>query len=322
VLGIGRRALYSLQQASEKAIKASILIYFKQLLHITVSTGEKRGPSTSYCEIPVERLKRLEKLFDPKKIGHLPALAFICLINETIKLKDSIACGILTSLRKLGRLPRMDELELEIKKSLDAFLGILNLEPKIREEVEYICSAWEQRDQKKVMSKLGYFVPCIEYRLKTLTKLRTIRIDERTLSESRSFLSKINKILEDVKKSPLLAKALGSKEKAEEVADAILKWFEFMKDSIPLINHIIAHAFTISICLWVYQSIGRYPRDAKSVIDVYVKRNEICRDVKSVGKLVDEVKTLVSQVRSLIENISPRLLELESALQTIPSNHQ
>jgi hypothetical protein len=94
-----------------------------------------------------------------------------------------------------------------------------------------------------------------------------------------------------------------------------------MKDSIPLINHIIAHAFTISICLWVYQSIGRYPRDAKSVIDVYVKRNEICRDVKSVGKLVDEVKTLVSQVRSLIENISPRLLELESALQTIPSNH-
>ena len=111
VLGIGRRALYSLQQASEKAIKASILIYFKQLLHITVSTGEKRGPSTSYCEIPVERLKRLEKLFDPKKIGHLPALAFICLINETIKLKDSIACGILTSLRKLGRLPRMDELE-------------------------------------------------------------------------------------------------------------------------------------------------------------------------------------------------------------------
>jgi len=73
--------------------------------------------------------------------------------------------------------------------------------------------------------------------------------------------------------------------------------------------------------LWVYQSIGRYPRDAKSVIDVYVKRNEICRDVKSVAKLVDEVKTLVSQVRSLIENISPRLLELESALQTIPSNH-
>jgi hypothetical protein len=322
VFGIGRRALYSLQQASEKAIKALILVYFKPMLHITVSTGEEREPSTSYCKISVERLKRLEKLFDPEKIGHLPALALICLTNETIKLKDSIARRILASLRKLGRLLRMDEDELEqdIKKGLDIFLGILNLEPKIWEEIEYICSAWEQRDQKKVMSKLRYFIPCIEYRLETLAKLRAIRIDERTLSKSHSFLIKINKILEDVKKSPSLAEALGSKEKAEKVADAILKWFEFMKDSIPSINHIIAHAFTISICLWVYQSIGRYPRDAKSVIDVYVKRNEICRDVKSIGKLVDEVKTLVSQVRSLIENISPRLLELESALRTIPSN--
>jgi hypothetical protein len=174
------------------------------------------------------------------------------------------------------------------------------------------------------MSKLGYFIPCIEYGLETLTKLRTIRIDERTLSESHSFLSKISKTLEDVKKSPLLAEALGLKEreKAEKVVDAMLKWFEFTKDSMPLINHIVAHAFTISICLWIYQSIGRYPRDTKSVIDVYVKRNETCRDVKSIGKLVDEVKTLVSQVRSLIENISPRLLELESVLQTIPSSHQ
>jgi thiaminase len=172
------------------------------------------------------------------------------------------------------------------------------------------------------MSKLGYFIPCIEYGLENLAKLRAIRIDERTLSRSHSFLSKINKILEDAKKNPSLAKALGSKEKAEKVADAILKWFEFTKDSMPSISHIIAHAFTISICLWVYESIGRYPSDAKFAIDVYVKRNEICRDVKSVGKLVDEVKALMSQVRSLIENISPRLLELESALQTIPSSHQ
>jgi len=322
VFGIGRRALYSLQQASEKAIKASILICFKPMLHLAASTGEERGSATSYCKISVERLKQLEKLFDPEKIGHLPALAFICLTNETIKSKDCIARRILTSLRKLGPLLRMDGLELGIKKGLDAFLGVLNLEPKIRKEVESICSAWKQRDQKQVMSKLGCSIPCIEYRLETLAKLRANRIDERTLSESYSFLSKISKILEGVKKSSSLAEALGSKEKAEKVADAILKWFEFMKDSIPSINHIIAHAFTISICLWVYQSIGRYPRDAKSVIDVYVKRNEICRDVKSVGKLVDEVKTLVSQVRSLIENISPRLLELESALQTIPSNHQ
>jgi hypothetical protein len=129
VLGIGRRALYSLQQASEKAIKASILIYFK----------------------PNITARQLEKLFDPEKIGHLPALAFICLINEIIKSKDSIARGILTLLRKLSRLSRMDEDELEqgVKKGFGAFLGILNREPKIQEEIEQICGAWEQRDQKK-----------------------------------------------------------------------------------------------------------------------------------------------------------------------------
>jgi hypothetical protein len=325
VFGMERRALYSLQQASEKAIKALILVYFKPMLHIAASIGEEKGPATSYCKIPVERLKRLEKLFDPEKIGHSPAPALICLINEIIKLKDSIACGILTSLRKLGQLSRMDELKLEIiKKGLNAFLGTLNLEPKIWKKVKYICRARKRRDLKEVMRKLGYSIPCIEYGLENLTKLRTIRIDERTLSESHCFLSKISKTLEDVKKSPLLAEALGLKEreKAEEVVDAMLKWFEFTKDSMPLINHIVAHAFTIGICLWVYESIGRYPRDAKFMIDVYVKRNEICRDVKSVSKLVDEVKTLVSQVLSLIENISPRLLELESALQTIPSSHQ
>ena len=50
VFGIGRRALYSLQQASEKAIKALILVYFKPMLqpHTAASAGEERGPSTSH----------------------------------------------------------------------------------------------------------------------------------------------------------------------------------------------------------------------------------------------------------------------------------
>ena len=114
-------------------------------------------------------------------------------------------------------------------------------------------SAWRQREWEKVRSKLGHPIPCIEYKLETLTRLRITRIEEHAL---REFYSPLSETLEDAKKSPLLAKALGSKKKAEEVADAILKWFEFMKDSIPLINHIIVHAFTIDICLWVYQSIG------------------------------------------------------------------
>jgi hypothetical protein len=71
-------------------------------------------------------------------------------------------------------------------------------------------SAWRQRDWEKVRSKLGHLIPCIEYKLETLTRLRITRIDEHAL---REFYTPLSETLEDAKKSPLLAKAFRLKEK-------------------------------------------------------------------------------------------------------------
>jgi hypothetical protein len=75
-------------------------------------------------------------------------------------------------------------------------------------ENTYTVSAWRQHDWEKVRSRLGHPIPCIEYKLETLTRLCITRIDEHAL---REFCTPLSETLEGAKKSPLLAKALGSK---------------------------------------------------------------------------------------------------------------
>jgi len=305
VFGIGRRILYNLQQASEKAIKASIFVVFKPIVRIITSIGitEEGTDAVDRCKIPVEQLRDLDEMFKPEKIGHLPPLAFICLINEVIGLKDFITCRISVSLERLVRkhlISRRDKLN--IKSYLSQISEMLSLEGGVREEIKDICRAWQNRNWKEVRRRLGFSIPCIENKLRILAKLHLPYTKERSPDELYRSMSKVKS---------QKAKALGLKE-AEGVIEAALEWYKNSMDSIPLINHVINHAFTLSSCLSLYESIGRYPSDAQSGISVFERRNEICKDIKNAGNVIDELKTLTNDVRILVKNIGPRLLELES----------
>ena len=302
VFGIERRALYNLQQASEKAVKALILIYFKPMLFfanylVTNKSGSSYG------------LKQLDEKFTPEKIGHSTSIPFMCLTEEIINNQDLIKNIILPK----PRFNFPEDSKQKLEENLDILFKKLSLEQKRLERLKRICKEWEKRNWRGVMSELGYMIPCIEHSLEALSKQLTIRSenDESGSEEDYQFLNELIKQQIDN-----IARESGSKEKGELVLSSFLDWFNVIKESVPSISYVINYAFTVSECLWIYESIGRYPRDARFEIDVYMKRNEVCQDAKNIVKLISKVKEQVSTVDSLVGKFNPILSKLESVLQT------
>lgn len=313
VFGIERRALYNLQQASEKAVKALILIYFKPMFFfendlITNESGSSYGLKSEEKNF-VKPLKQLDKKFTPEKIGHSTSIPFMCLTEEIINNQDRIKNIILRKLRFHFHENRIHELE----KNLDISLKKLSLEPKRQKRLERICKEWKKGNWMGVKSELGYMIPCIEHSLEALSKQLTIR-SENDESISEEVYQSLNELIKQ--QIDNIARESGSKEKGELVLSSFLDWFNAIKESVPSISYVISYAFTVSECLWIYESIGRYPRDARFEIDVYMKRNEVCQDAKNIDELISKVKELVNTVNSLVGKFNQSLSKLESVLQT------
>jgi HEPN domain-containing protein len=335
VFYIGRRILYFLQQASEKAIKAYFFTYFKLWVESTISITGQVDRNREHMIFDIQRkLIRLSQDLEPKAIGHKPHSTFLKVVNSiyeifykkkeyTIKymqlfvdnLSQLLAQGIMSYLKehfkKRNKTPLntsdYEKKEARIRDSLKNFLSKIIIEPieksKLSESesknIESIC-------KKKKDNRL--LPPCIDEN--ALEHLKPIK--EKYLGLEPTIEKHIEKeqLYEHVKKSNLdsfIAEIIDAIGIISE--NDIRKHIEsYDKGKLKKLIDITSY-FSFSIylseflpkvypCLALYETIGRYP---DYEIDNIKKKEVICHDIEKIKPIKEEVEFLVNIVKGSVE---------------------
>jgi len=299
---LGRRALYMLQQALEKAAKAYLIVLRVSLdgLSNIASLHPEVKSRVGSAERVLDELKR--KL-DPYRISHAPHKTLIKIMKELINPRSREAIALhfeaiadAISSPKLPAQNAHDESMLEVAKELisayfrsvaiafrEARLGDLKLKD-IREEP-----------------------PCIDPDLlSTLKGLKSVKLKEIAGEELEKALRKDSEDLKAIVASlaKVVAKIRGMGEDlVEHWTSSLLGNAEDLCRGALMILYLGPFIVYVSACLNWYEQGGRYPslRKKSKVFAVSEKREEICRDLENVGPLVDEMRYIVKEVERFIE---------------------
>jgi HEPN domain-containing protein len=335
VFYIGRRILYLLQQASEKAIKAYFFTYFKLWIESAISiTGQvDRNKEPMIFNIQ-RKLIRLSQDLEPKKIGHRPHSTFLKVVNNiyeifykkkeyTIKymqlfvnnLSQLLAQGIMSYLKehfkKRNETPLntsdYEKKEARIKDSLKNFLSKIIIEPIEKSKLsESESKNIESMCKKKKDNRL--LPPCIDEN--ALEHLKPIK--EKYLGLEPTIEKHIEKeqLYEHVKKSNLdsfiaeIIDAIGIMSEND-----IRKHIEsYDKGNLKkLIDITSYYSFSIYLseflskvypCLALYETIGRYP---DYEIDIIKNKEVICDDIEKIKLIKEEVEFLLNIVKGSVK---------------------
>lgn len=291
----GRRVLYLLQQASEKAAKAHLITYFRMWL-------EQIEPVINKDSRLRKILVRLNNRLEPRQIGHASHRAifdlFCGLYELFYKEKSS---GYLFS-EMLSRY-----LQVYTKDEIAEWIVELLRKPELPEDLQ---RSIEQLCEGKGVG--GKSPPCLTEEV--LGELRSLREDFERMVEEALVKGPTEEQLAEYAKHLLkkFAEALesaggaktGTKECLERMATSDVETLvqhakEFGLGSLYS-YYLLAYFFIVYPCLVTYETAGRYPDEE---VDVYKDRGRICQDIEKLNLLIEEARLLVDKVKRFVEEL-------------------
>jgi hypothetical protein len=284
----GRRVLYLLQQASEKAAKAHLITYFKIWLEI-IEPAINEDPRLQ------EILKRRKILvsLEPKHIGHKPHRAIFdlsCGLYELFyKEKNSMLRHVEFFSEEMVELLR----KLELPKDFQGIIEQL-CEGKGVGKKSPPCLTEEMLREpcEKMLRELRSFKEDFERRVEeVLAKGST---EEQLVERAKHLLNEFAKALEDAGRAEA-----GTKECLERLATSGAETLvhhakEFVLGSLYS-YYLLAYFFIVYPRLAIYETIGRYPE--------YGNRGSVCQDIGKLNLFIEEVRLLVNNVKHFVEEL-------------------
>jgi len=336
---LGRRVLYLLQQASEKAIKAYLIAYFKPFIETLIL------PDDAIDENPPEQVLMIHKLIEDtanlittKNLSHEPGIAiskamcnlyelcykYVRALNDYIRFYSTII--LRSALKNEAKRNKDQDLVKEIVEAIIA-------SPLIRQYINLIMipelSAEEKRNLEKGCSEIrkaskqellkSIVIPCIDKDM--LRLLENIRkyFEERIVNEAKNQIT-LQKILD---RSSLLEEIIEIAIEIDEglKADIIRTIRDMISNELgargkisalqqlaihpSFVQYVIMHALTVEQCLALYERLGRYPGrtlESNEIISKEIKE-AICRDIQMIPKLVESIEHLVLRVREAMKTL-------------------
>jgi hypothetical protein len=338
VYNTGRMILFMLQLASEKAIKAYLLVFFRSWINLMVSIGEEIDRNKlSIVKYTHEELKELNNKLEPRQISHRPHETFLNVLCKLYKLlferKKEMIKYIELLEEKLLQYPERfyDISEGFIKGKSNSSLAkravikyVIDdifkqfLEKSKKSIEEFNLSEESQKNIRSTCNELKYkrelyrlFLPCFPDE----KGFRNIRLYREDLSR------KIEEIKEDVKKQLWeeidgivlqlkkrieieLGKAGDNNIKAYKT-DLKKLFIETLEKNEQLIKNVIeGYLFIFSLStylLLIYQCLAPYTIIGRYPTLVLEKRNEICHDIEKIKLIKEEIMYIVEKIRSYVE---------------------
>jgi hypothetical protein len=302
----GRRVLYLLQQASEKAAKAHLIAYFRiwlaqiKLAILGYHKGDRRL---------LKILTELEKRLEPKQIRHAPHRAIsdlICrlyeLFYENIFYENKSSMLMYVKSISKGLLPYFRAYVRDENEVAELMLGPLRkLElPKCAQgTIEQLCEGKEADKESltEALRELRSLREDFERRVEEAlargpTEKRPAEYAELVLNEIRRVLESLGEAKADIKECLERLAASDAEtlvHHAREVGLGSLYSY-----------YLLAHLLSVYPYLATYETIGRYPE--------YKDRGSVCQDIGKLNLLIEEVRLLVGKVRHFTEEFKSLLL--------------
>jgi|GEM_PF-1040571 len=339
VYNTGRTILFMLQLASEKAIKAYLLVFFRSWINLMVSIGEEIDRNKlSVVKYTHEELKKLNNKLEPRQISHRPHETFLNVVCKLYELlferKKEMIKYIELLEEKLSQYPERfyDISEGFIKGKNNSSLAkravikyVIDdifkqfLEKSKKSIEEFNLSEESQKNIRSTCNELEYekelyrlFLPCFPDE-KGFRNLRLYREDlSRKIEEIREDVKKqlweemeeIDGIVLQLKKriETELGKAGDNNIKAYKI-DLKKLFIETLEKNEQLIKNVIEgylFIFSLSTYLFlIYQCLARYTIIGRYPISE--KRNEICQDIEKIKLVKEETMYIVEKIRSYVE---------------------
>jgi hypothetical protein len=332
VFYIGRRILYLLQQASEKAAKAYLFAYIKSWIGILVTTVDKgisKGDKNKYTEIISihEELKSIYNKLEPKNIGHKPHEAFLDAVCDIYvvfyKNKNSIieymryffdkslqnlTDKLFNFIKKYVK--KSNESSLQIPESTKMVINnIINIYNNVI--VNPIISYLEKLDLETHTRKSIEYIckereigeqspPCINEEM-----LESLKLTKETYD--RMLLTIEKQVYEYFKKSNIetqimeMVKIFGNVNEdyvskiIESQLELYQKYIINAFSSVYFSYYLFTYLAKVYPCLLKYETAGRYPED------ITVSRDKICQDIEKLKFIKEEIEFLVNTIKDSIE---------------------
>jgi hypothetical protein len=345
---VGRRALFLLQQATEKLAKAFILAYPEPLLRdirkivkkysridlpklkfarelLEISGEEEDDIQEKEKRHEYKQKKTEQSLLDqlkPKRMGHKPYEAIVELLRKYINTLTTYRESIVNSFNQLSKVfeklfntlseecPEEDR----IRGFKDVFLNEL-YKPLLKQfEVLYLTDKYLSAEHVRWRDKRE--PPCLD----TLEKLKSFRNEVERLSQEsmKKFQEAREKLIPYRELLFSLVKKSKMKDEDKKLVEHFLRvmygeegekaLYSFFASSV----YLSAFIAELLPCLVFYVSGGRYPsfsRDSGKEVLVNELRNEIMSDIKRITELKEELDFLLREMEKAVE-ISPAFTTL------------
>jgi hypothetical protein len=351
---LGRRVLYLLQQASEKAIKAYLIAYLKPFIETLILPEDAIDENTPEQVLMIRKLiEDTANLISAKNLGHEPGIAIFKAICNLYELRYKYVHALNDYIRSYSTIILRSALKNEAKRNKDQDLvkeivEAIIASPLIRQYMNLITipelSAEEKRKFEEICSKIrkaskqelfkSIVIPCINKDM--LRLLENIRkyFEERIVNEAKNQITlqkvqgKASSLLEEiiaiVKVIPVneetkakVIKALRDMINNELGAGGKISTLQQLAIHLSFEPYITIHALTVDLCLALYERLGRYPGRIAELNEIISKevREAICRDIQMIPKLVESIEYLVLRVRESMKILQE--LKFDYLLQII-----
>ena len=339
VFYIGRRILYLLQQASEKAVKGYLFAYLRSWIEPMVTTVNKeigKEDRNKYTEIFTihEKLNTLNDRLRPKEIGHKPQEVFLNIIcdiyevfhknkNSAIKyiwyfinkslqnVTEGISRIIKEYFKKSNKnsLSMLEEIKMitniTINAIADALLNAIKDYLEKLELAEHTRESIERICKEKKIDKPS--LPCInEEVLESLKPLKEnyykIRLEiEKQVSKEQ--------VYEHIKKSNIvtqiieLIKAFGIINEDYMMKIIELHAVTLQKYIINIFSSISFSDYLFAYLSKVYPCLEKYEDIGRYPEDITNSKDKICQDIEKLKHILEEVEFLVNTIKAGVETI-------------------
>jgi len=294
---LGRRALYTLQQAVEKAAKAYFISFGVALDKLAKLLNGRRRVS----HITVKKLRDLSnKLMYPREISHKVHNRLVKVAEELIELRTREAFA--SSFERVGDLlPKLLSEEFkEIKRQNPQIKQVIEvLEPcitsKAVESVKSMAVAYREfkPEEFKKPENIQRVPPCIDPSFLSVLKGWRL-VMQRVINSCEEKLREM--LGECLKNAPIEGSTIENLLSPHINGIKALCFGHFM---FLYLAPFIKYAYP---CLYWYEKGGRYPDSSiHGHVFVYEKREEVCRDLENVGQLAEEVRHIVEAAERFVE---------------------
>ena len=299
----GRRALYMLQQAFEKAAKA-YLIAFRVSLEGFSYLASLHPEIKFRVENAEKVLDELKRKLDPFYISHEPHKTLIEIMKEFInpKTREAIALyfeaisDAILSHKVPAQNTRVESMLEAAKELVSAYF-----------RSKAVAFREAKLGDLKLLKDIPEEPPCIDPDLlSTLKKLKSVKLkeiaDEKLEEALREESEHLKAVVTSLAKVVATIRGMGE-DLVEHWMASLLGKAEDIFRGVFMLLYLGPFIVYLGPCLHWYEQGGRYPslKVEKQAFAVREKREGICEDLKNVGQLVEEMRYIVKEVETFVE---------------------